>query len=69
MLKHPAPSFYKFLQCNFFQESTGSLNLKTLQNYEKKTSKPYSHKETGNKKTPTNHETSSDNRFSKRSAS
>lgn len=55
MLKHPAQSFHKFSQCNFLQENIGLLNSKTLQNYEKKTS--------------VNHETSSDHRFFKRSAS
>jgi len=69
MLKHPAQSFHKFSQRNFLQENIGLLNSKTLQNYEKKTSKPYFSFKTGNKKTSVNHETSSDHRFFKRSAS
>ena len=43
--------------------------LKTLQNYEKKPSKPYSSIKIGNKKNPTNHETSFDHHFFKRFAS
>ena len=27
MLKHPAPSSYKFFQCNFLTESIGLLNF------------------------------------------
>ena len=30
MLKHPAPCFYKFSQCNFLQENIGLLNFKNI---------------------------------------
>ena len=57
MLSHPAPGFRKNYQCCFLVRKHWHVKLKNIQNYEKKTSKPYSALIHRNKKTSANHET------------